>query len=171
MEVELRLDDVAYRAAAGNRLRLALSSAYWPLVWPSPQTVTLTLHSAELALPTVGDQTTDIGFADPEGARPWQIEIVRESAHRREIEPDRTNGTVRLDILDDFGEVRDLEHGLVSGSVARESWTIHPADPLVGARRGTLDANPVARRMVDPHRGLQPDAVATPGTSTLRGAC
>ncbi len=130
MEVELRLDDVAYRAAAGNRLRLALSSAYWPLVWPSPQTVTLTLHSAELALPTVGDQTTDIGFADPEGARPWQIEIVRESAHRREIEPDQTNGTVRLDILDDFGEVRDLEHGLVSGSVARESWTIHPADPL-----------------------------------------
>ena len=55
---------------------------------------------------------------------------MRESAHRREIEPDQTNGTVRLDILDDFGEVRDLEHGLVSGSVARESWTIHPADPL-----------------------------------------
>ena len=33
-------------------------------------------------------------------------------------------------IEDDFGELRDLEHGLVNGSTARERWTIDPRDPL-----------------------------------------
>ncbi|TIQ76327.1 MAG: peptidase S15, partial [Mesorhizobium sp.] len=39
-------------------------------------------------------------------------------------------GIVTLSIVDDFGEVRDLEHGLANGSIARETWTIHPDDPL-----------------------------------------
>ena len=170
MEVELRLDDVAYRAAAGNRLRLALSSAYWPLVWPSPQTVTLTLHSAELALPTVGDQTTDIGFADPEGARPWQIEIVRQSAHRRKIEPDQTNGTVRLDILDDFGEVRDLG-SLASGSVARAK--AGPSIRPIPCRRAARHTGRKPCRAANGRSAQRPSAGcgAMPGTSTLRGAC
>ena len=35
-----------------------------------------------------------------------------------------------LVIVDDFGEWRDLDHGLVHGGVARERWSIDPADPL-----------------------------------------
>ena len=30
---------------AGHRLRLALSTAYWPWAWPSPEPVTLTVHA------------------------------------------------------------------------------------------------------------------------------
>ena len=33
-------------------------------------------------------------------------------------------------IHDDFGEARDLDHGLVHGEIARERWTIQPDDPL-----------------------------------------
>ena len=29
-----------------------------------------------------------------------------------------------------FGKVRDDDHGLIAGSVARETWSIHPDDPL-----------------------------------------
>ncbi|TGU37576.1 peptidase S15, partial [bacterium M00.F.Ca.ET.152.01.1.1] len=42
-------------------------------------------------------------------------------------------GTVTLSITDDFGEVRDLDHGLVHGSIVREKWVIHPDDPLSAA--------------------------------------
>ena len=35
MQVSLTLDQMAYRLAPGHRLRLALSSTYWPWVWPS----------------------------------------------------------------------------------------------------------------------------------------
>ena len=42
-------------------------------------------------------------------------------------------GVVTLVIADDFGEVRDLDHGLVTGGIARERWTIDPDDPLSAA--------------------------------------
>ena len=39
-------------------------------------------------------------------------------------------GTVTLVIEDDFGKVRDVDHGLINGSKAIERWDIHPEDPL-----------------------------------------
>ena len=38
-------------------------------------------------------------------------------------------GRVDLVIEDDFGKVRDNDHGLIGGSIARERWSIHPDDP------------------------------------------
>jgi putative CocE/NonD family hydrolase len=129
MEITLKLDDIAYRVLPGNRLRVAISSTYWPLVWPSPEEVTLTLHDGAIELPVRpsgdGDEWT---FEDPEGATPWQIETLRESSNSRTVE--RTDGKVTLSIVDDFGEIRDSDHGLVIGDVAREHWTIDPSDPL-----------------------------------------
>ena len=39
MDIELKLDDIAYQVPAGHRLRVAVSSSYWPMVWPSPEPV------------------------------------------------------------------------------------------------------------------------------------
>ncbi|MGH8264812.1 MAG: CocE/NonD family hydrolase, partial [Steroidobacteraceae bacterium] len=49
----LELDSVAHRFSAGHRLRIALSTAYWPLILPSPHPVTLTVFTGHscLALP------------------------------------------------------------------------------------------------------------------------
>src|SRR3546814_13819737 len=33
------LDDVGYRVPAGHRLRVAPSTAYWPMLWPSPEQI------------------------------------------------------------------------------------------------------------------------------------
>ena len=65
-----------------------------------------------------------------EGAAPWRTETLRERSNRRSVETDPETGRVELVIEDDFGELRDLEHGLVNGSTARERWTIDPRDPL-----------------------------------------
>src|SRR5262249_4453894 len=53
-EIELPLVFVSQRLRAGNRLRIAVSENFWPLVWPSPQIATLTLTAAvsTLTLPT-----------------------------------------------------------------------------------------------------------------------
>jgi hypothetical protein len=135
VEVTLQLDDIAYRLPAGHKLRIAVSSSCWPLVWASPNAVALTLHGGTLDLPVRqvagGDEAK---FEEPEGAAPWQREVVRPSANSRSMEKDGKTGTVSLVIEDDFGEARDLDHGLSTGTVARERWTIHPGDPL--AARG-----------------------------------
>ena len=131
MAVRVRLDQCACRVPAGHRLRVAVSSAYWPAIWPSPETVTLKVFGARLTLPqrplAAGDE---VAFLEPEGAEPWATEEVRPKNSERRVVRDEKTGMVRLFIDDDFGAVRDLGHGLVTGSAVRETWTIHPDDPL-----------------------------------------
>ena len=50
-EAEIRLKDVAYEIPAGHRLRVAVSTTYWPLAMPMPQAAAVTLQRAELKLP------------------------------------------------------------------------------------------------------------------------
>lgn len=131
MAIALKLDDIAYSVAAGNRLRVAVSSTYWPLVWPSPEKVTLTLHEGVLELPVrpsgAGDE---VSFEEPEAAAPWRTETLRPSSNSRIVERDPATGKVSLNIVDDFGELRDSDHGLAAGGIARETWAIDPDDPL-----------------------------------------
>ena len=44
-------------------------------------------------------------------------------------------GITTIEVIDDFGSFRDCQHGLVSGSIAREWWSIHPDDPLSAEAR------------------------------------
>ncbi|MCO4316440.1 CocE/NonD family hydrolase [Phyllobacterium sp. 21LDTY02-6] len=129
--ISFKLDDIAYRIPAGHRLRVAVSSSYWPMVWPSPQQASLTLSAGRIDIPArklaEGDEWT---FAEPEAAAPWQLDILREAANRRHIEHDQVSGRIALVIEDDFGEARDRDHGLIHGGTARERWEIDPGDPL-----------------------------------------
>ncbi len=129
--IALDLDHIAYRVPAGHRIRVAVSSAYWPLIWPSPQTATLTLSKGHIALPLrpSGDKD-EWGFPPADADAPWQYRTLRDESHIRRSEIDHQTGEVHLVVEDDFGKVEDAEHGMIAGSIARERWTIHPGDPL-----------------------------------------
>lgn len=45
--VDLALKMCGYRFARGHRIRLAVSTSYWPLLWPARDLATVTLHVAE----------------------------------------------------------------------------------------------------------------------------
>lgn len=69
--VRLRLNDVAHRFVEGHRVRLALSTSYWPIAWPSPEPVVLSIHSegshVELPLRNPGrEETRPEPFPPPE---------------------------------------------------------------------------------------------------------
>ena len=127
--ISLHLDHIAYTVPAGHRIRVALSTAYWPLIWPAPEAATVTLYGGSLSietLATAGDWT----FPPPDAAPPWKTHELRAEKHIRRQETDMVNGVVSLVIEDDFGKVRDMDHDLITGSIARERWDIHPDDPL-----------------------------------------
>jgi len=131
MSARIVLDQCAYRVPAGHKLRIAVSTAYWPMIWPSPEPVRLDLAKATLKLPLRRLAKSDeVSFPEPEGATPWATEEIRPTNSERHIGRDEKTGLVTLSITDDFGEVRDLDHGLANGSIVRETWTIHPDDPL-----------------------------------------
>lgn len=130
-EVTLSLDHIAYRVPKGHRLRIAISNAYWPLIWPSPVKAELTLSAGHVDLPVRPTaQNAERSFPPPDAETPWQTTELRPAAHIRRTETDHTTGEVTLIIEDDFGKVQDDDHGLINGNVARERWTIHPDDPL-----------------------------------------
>ena len=73
-DVEVGLSSIAYAIPAGHRLRVAISSTYWPWVWPSSERVTLTALTGPhtvLELPvrrSNEDQLPPVRFAQPESA-------------------------------------------------------------------------------------------------------
>ena len=84
-EVAMRLNDCGHAFAAGHTLRVALSTSYWPIVWPEREPFTLTVHSAELELP-VRPPTSEAlpEFAPPEQARGVQYLDLEKPVFRRE---------------------------------------------------------------------------------------
>lgn len=130
-EVELVLDQMAYRLAPGHRLRLALSNSYWPFVWPSPETVVLSLTAGSLELP-VHQGSGQAEWVPPpaETALPWKHRMLREGRATRQIVTDLITGRHALVVEEDLGEAMDLTHGLVIAEQSAERWEIDPKDPL-----------------------------------------
>ena len=131
--LRIALKHCGHRFLAGHRLRLALSTAYWPIVWPSPEAarVILQLADCRLILPRrpPPDLEPEAAPAPPRAFPSLAAEVLRGTASRTEREtlPD---GTRVLRTFDDFGESRDPHHGLVTGSWVDQLFSIHPDDPL-----------------------------------------
>jgi predicted acyl esterase len=48
--VRVELNHVAHAFPAGHRVRIAVSTCYWPIAWPSPHRATVTIWSGESAV-------------------------------------------------------------------------------------------------------------------------
>jgi hypothetical protein len=142
----IALNALGHRFAAGHRLRLAISTAYWPLVWPTPERVTLTVHTANtrLDLPARTKQGLDgtIPFPPPESAPLTPVSKLAEGRIKREIHHDLLTGAVTY-ITDCeggvFGEgiIRFEEIDVTVNQALRRELTIHPDDPLCAHYRIT----------------------------------
>lgn len=128
--VRLKLDDMGYRLATGHRLRLALSNAYWPFVWPSGRAAQLQLCAGQISLPVLGAQLPSWQPPPAEHAAPRGHRVLRAPRAAREITRDPNGGKVTLRVLDDQGETENIDHGLITGETLTELWEINPDDPL-----------------------------------------
>ncbi len=131
--VRVQMDDIGWVFPAGHRIRFALSTAYWPMIWPSPEapTVTVITGVSTLDLPVRPHrEEPEIAFPPAEGAPSRRLETIRKSEQSRIVTTNMATGEVTLRITDDFGMSRDLDSGLLTGEIGREVYRIHPDDPL-----------------------------------------
>ena len=131
--MRVQLDDVAYAFAPDHRIRVSVSTAYWPMVWPSPESVTLTIHTGKslIDLPVRPARRQSLRpFPPPEVAPALATEILRAKAHHRNVKRDQDSGETIVRIVDDFGEQRNSHHGLTTSLVARENYRVLPSQPL-----------------------------------------
>jgi predicted acyl esterase len=137
--VRVRLNAIAHAFPPGHRIRLAVSPTYWPLAWPSPEPVTLTLLPGESALELPvrppRDETEPPPFAEPETAPPLEAETLRHGTAARELRRDVATGRYDLVVGVDFFGSRRLPDGLEYDEVGQDSFTIVEGDPLSAAGR------------------------------------
>lgn len=132
IDAVVALNQTAFRIPEGSRIRLTVSTACWPLVWPSPEAVTLSLHYGDswLILPVRSEagQSAPV-FAPPASPPPARLREIRSSDNQRRVVKDLATGVSTIEIVDDYGEVENLDHGLINGAVAHEHFSIHEDDP------------------------------------------
>lgn len=131
--ITVKLDDTGYIVPAGHRICLSLSDSYWPLIWPSPEStrLILQLENAFIDIPYHNNKTklNVTPFERPESATPIALKVLREGNSTRKTVEDAFTGRVSTDILDDFGTLHYLDHGLIVDQIATESYSILPNDP------------------------------------------
>ncbi len=133
--VRLPLRDVAQAFPPGHRVRLALSTAYWPIVWPAPEPVTLTVFTgpSTLELPVRPPDPADAALPPlppAEAPPPLRATVLEPGRTERRIHHDVVGGTVRQDVVQDGGLVRLDDIDLTVQTVVTERYEIRPDDPL-----------------------------------------
>ena len=117
--VRIVLNDLAQALPPGHRLRLAFSTSYWPLAWPAPEPVELTVFPAGSALvlpvrPVDGAAELPVPpLGEPEGARPVSPVVLRPGRQAWAVTRDLVDHHSTLEVVRDVGLVRfdgiDLE--------------------------------------------------------------
>ncbi len=132
--MKIKLDDIAWRIPKGHRLRVAVSTNYFPLMWPAPEPVTLTVYAGKsvVHVPVRKELANEVplSWQPAEGAKAAKLKQLKAPWHKRETTVDPKTGETRIEIVDDFGSVEIHPHKLVTWSAGREIHSIGQDDPL-----------------------------------------
>ncbi len=110
--VRVALNGMAQSFRPGHRLRLSVSTSYWPVVWPSPEPVRMTVYpeTSTLVLPVRPSDADDTvptpSFAEPEGAPPLEVTQVEPGAHDWHVSRNMVDLSGELEVVKDLGVVR-----------------------------------------------------------------
>lgn len=129
------LKDVAYAFPAGHRMRVALSSSYWPMVWPSPEAVTVTVFAGSSYLelpvrPTNSEDSTLRSLEPPTSSTPVARTVLREPDHDVTIQRNLRTGHIVITAMKDDGAFRLDAIGLEFDQKGAETYEIMDHDPL-----------------------------------------
>jgi len=132
--VRVKLNDNAHRFRTGSRVRVAVSNAFWPIVWPSPRAVELTVTTgiSTLELPIRADRAEDAELKAPPHAEQSRIHprapVVAADPTVARFERDVATGALDFVHEEDDGTTR-LHHGWTFGDRTRRRYHIEPDDP------------------------------------------
>jgi putative CocE/NonD family hydrolase len=127
VDVEVVLDQAAYRIPAGHRLRVAISPSYFPFAWPEEEEVTLSIEAGVLTVPVLEGEGAEVPFDAAKGAEP--IEFKRYSERVETKETSCVGGVWRQEIVGDDGLVENPQTGLKTAQKVHEVFEITERDP------------------------------------------
>ncbi|MEU2128414.1 CocE/NonD family hydrolase [Streptomyces sp. NPDC018352] len=140
-DVTFELNGIGHTFPPGHRIRLAVSSSYWPWIWPQAGSVGFTLDAdgSLVELPvrrSVADPA--IRFEEPEQSEPLGVVYpvtLDEQRPERLVVRDVAKGEWRLEVDPRYGGTRVYPDGLEFTEDALETYTIQENDPLSARTR------------------------------------
>ncbi|MEM7562705.1 MAG: CocE/NonD family hydrolase, partial [Pseudomonadota bacterium] len=133
VNVEIDLNECGYRFMRGHKVRVAISTTYWPMIMPPPEVVTATIGlgpDAMITLP-VRSGVDKFDFPEPEDANPLpEYPMNQSELNRRWIERNFQTGESHYRVIDDTGEIEVPGHGMCWRHHRDDRWTIAVDDPL-----------------------------------------
>ena len=122
--ITIQFDHVCHRFLPGHRIRLALSTSYWPMIWPQLPEVTLTISDqGTLSLPFPTD-AEPVEMGPPKAPAAQTIAVIEPADNQRDINFDAASGKTTVNILDYYGKSRFLDHELVTSGRKEETFAI-----------------------------------------------
>ncbi len=133
--VEIPLNHVGYKVPPGHRIRLAISTSYWPMAWPSPRQAVISVYtgSSKVSLPVRSPHAEDgelTCFESAAKTQPLAITTLRGFEQKRSVTVDPDTGTQVYAIAADNGKIRFEHSQLEMGSITRQRYCINADDPL-----------------------------------------
>lgn len=139
--VAVQLNGIAQRFPAGHRLRISVSTSYWPLAWPAPELACLTVHlpGSRLRLPVrparEEDQQLRV-FGEPESALGIAVSPIEPSEQNWRVIRDLSRDQSVLEVIKNEGTSRIEEIDLTTWSDTRE-WYSHIGEDFQSMRGET----------------------------------
>ena len=126
-KIAIKLNDIARRIPKGHRIRLALATAHWPMIWPAPETATLTLSSSgsRLVLPERPPRAEDRSlapFGPPAAPPPVDYRQIRAGRGWRRVTDDLGTGLRRVEFGKDYGAGKIVDLGIEDDAELVETY-------------------------------------------------
>ncbi|EPC02011.1 peptidase S15 [Litchfieldella anticariensis FP35 = DSM 16096] len=127
--VRVLLKHIAQQFPAGHAIRLALSTSYWPLAWPAPRPVKLTVCPGKSRLilpvraPRPEEEAALPAFDEPEGAPPLAKTLIQPTQETWRVIRDLANDKTTLEVINDEGRYRIDDIGLEISARVTERYT------------------------------------------------
>ncbi|WP_129666951.1 CocE/NonD family hydrolase [Phytoactinopolyspora endophytica] len=139
-QVPVNLNGMAHAFPPGHQVRVAVSTSYWPLAWPPPVPVQMTVYpeGSSLELPIrPADEPDDVDlhpFDEPEGSVPITTTTLRTGEHRWRVSRDLIDYRSMLEVVKDLGTVRfeDIELDVARRAEEYYTWVDNDFETVCG---------------------------------------
>jgi hypothetical protein len=137
--VRIALNDVAQSFPEGHRIRIAISSSYFPLAWPPPESTQLKIYTAgsRLVLPVRTPRVETIRFPEAQAAGQSPKHQIRAGHHNWRVIRELDKDFSTLEVINDNG-IYHLEDINLTVKQKTEEWYSYQGDDFRSARGETL---------------------------------
>ena len=127
VRISLKLDATGHALPVGHRWRLAIGTSYWPMIWPTPELVTVRLKTGpegQLILPVRVPRAQDEElpmFLPPECAAPIPMELLKPPSSNKEMSV--KSGVVEISGSSGYGRMRFPQGHIIEGN-SRDTYRV-----------------------------------------------